>query len=134
MTALRKEIIMVQRICPICDHVMKGSHYCHECHRFVKHPNVVNVSYSLNEPRSGMEAAPVNRDPASPNRQREPYSGKLDLNGQPVIHQAVNRLNAAIQYRKDYMNRKGEGGGNGIGIVLAAIVVIILILAVGLAV
>lgn len=123
---------MVQRICPICDHVMKGSHYCDVCRRFVRHPNVVNVSYSLNEPRSRMEAAPVNRDPALAFHHQEPYSGKLDLNGQPVVHQAISRLNTALQYKKTYMNERREG--NGAWSIVLAIVVIVLVLAVGLAV
>lgn len=40
---------MVKRICPICDHVMKGSHYCHFCRQWIRHPNQVNATYYLNE-------------------------------------------------------------------------------------
>lgn len=40
---------MVKRICPVCDQVMKGKHYCPVCRRFVKHPWIVENHYYLNE-------------------------------------------------------------------------------------
>lgn len=40
---------MVQKICPICDQVMHGRHYCRTCRRWVKDPYVRDVTYYLNE-------------------------------------------------------------------------------------
>ncbi len=40
---------MVQRICPICDQVMKHSHYCRNCRSWVRQPFEREVTYYLNE-------------------------------------------------------------------------------------
>lgn len=40
---------MMQRICPVCDQVMKHAHYCSACHSWVKDPVYMNVTYYLNE-------------------------------------------------------------------------------------
>lgn len=40
---------MIQRICPVCDQVMKSAHYCRTCRRWVREPWVRDVSYYLNE-------------------------------------------------------------------------------------
>lgn len=40
---------MVQRICPVCDQVMKSAHYCRTCRSWVKDPWVREVGYYLNE-------------------------------------------------------------------------------------
>lgn len=40
---------MVQKICPICDQVMHGQHYCRSCRSWVKEPYVRDVTYYLNE-------------------------------------------------------------------------------------
>lgn len=40
---------MIQRICPVCDQVMKSAHYCGTCRRWVKDPWVREVGYYLNE-------------------------------------------------------------------------------------
>ena len=40
---------MMQRICPICDQVMKHAHYCSACRSWVKEPVYMNVTYYLNE-------------------------------------------------------------------------------------
>ena len=40
---------MKKKICPVCDHVMKGSHYCRVCRKWIRHPNVINADYYLNE-------------------------------------------------------------------------------------
>ena len=40
---------MVQKICPICDQVMKRSHYCRNCRSWVRHPYEREVTYYLNE-------------------------------------------------------------------------------------
>ena len=35
---------MMQRICPVCDQVMKHAHYCSACHSWVKDPMYMNVT------------------------------------------------------------------------------------------
>ncbi|WP_432627447.1 hypothetical protein [Brotaphodocola sp.] len=40
---------MIRRICPICDQVMAGKHYCRTCHSWVRHPRIQDVTYYLNE-------------------------------------------------------------------------------------
>lgn len=40
---------MIQRICPVCDKVMKSVHYCSNCKSWVKHPFVMEVDFYLNE-------------------------------------------------------------------------------------
>lgn len=40
---------MIRRICPVCDQVMKHSHYCRNCKSWVKNPYMRDVTYFLNE-------------------------------------------------------------------------------------
>lgn len=40
---------MQRKICPICDHVMKSSHYCRFCKQWISNPHIVNATYYLNE-------------------------------------------------------------------------------------
>ena len=40
---------MLQKICPICDHVMKYPHYCRNCRSWVKGREVQSAAYYLNE-------------------------------------------------------------------------------------
>lgn len=47
---------MMQRICPVCDQVMKHAHYCSACHSWVKDPMYMNVTYYLNERHPKKEA------------------------------------------------------------------------------
>lgn len=47
---------MIQRICPVCDQVMKSAHYCSNCKRRVKHPYVMDVNFYLNERHPEREA------------------------------------------------------------------------------
>lgn len=53
---------MVRKICPICDQVMKGSHYCRNCRSWVKHPYVREVNYYLNERHPSKETGCVYHD------------------------------------------------------------------------
>lgn len=41
--------LMVKKICPICDQVMKLPHYCPNCRSWVREPYVREVTYYLNE-------------------------------------------------------------------------------------
>lgn len=34
-------------VCPVCDHVIKGKHYCNICHQLVKNPYYIDKNYSL---------------------------------------------------------------------------------------
>lgn len=47
---------MMQRICPVCDQVMKHAHYCSVCRSWVKEPVYMNVTYYLNERHPKNEA------------------------------------------------------------------------------
>ena len=47
---------MMQRICPVCDQVMKHAHYCSACRSWVKEPVYMNVTYYLNERHPKNEA------------------------------------------------------------------------------
>lgn len=47
---------MVQKICPICDQVMKSAHYCRNCRRWVRYPYVRDVAFHLNEQHPQDEA------------------------------------------------------------------------------
>ena len=49
-------LFMMQRICPVCDQVMKHAHYCSACHSWVKDPVYMNVTYYLNERHPKNEA------------------------------------------------------------------------------
>lgn len=46
---------MKKQICPICDQVMKRSHYCSHCRKFVRNPIEREVGYYLNEQHSAGE-------------------------------------------------------------------------------
>ena len=54
--AVRRCHFMMQRICPVCDQVMKHAHYCSACHSWVKDPVYMNVTYYLNERHPKNEA------------------------------------------------------------------------------
>lgn len=47
---------MLQRICPVCDQVMKHAHYCSACQSWVKDPVYMDVTYYLNERHPKNEA------------------------------------------------------------------------------
>lgn len=53
---IEEEFPMTQRICPICDQVMRSRHYCKVCKSWVKHPYVRDVTYYLNERHPAGEA------------------------------------------------------------------------------
>lgn len=48
---------MIRRVCPICDQVMTGRHYCRICHSWVRHPRIQDVTYYLNERHPQNETA-----------------------------------------------------------------------------
>ena len=56
---------MMQRICPVCDQVMKHAHYCSACRSWVKDPVYMNVTYYLNErhPEHETHCSYHNEDP-----------------------------------------------------------------------
>jgi len=47
---------MVKRICPICDQVMKSSHFCWNCRTWIKHPYEREMNFYLNERHPGNES------------------------------------------------------------------------------
>lgn len=123
---------MVRRICPICEQVMKGAHYCQGCHKFIRHPHVMNINYYLNEPRTKMEAAPVNHDPAAGQSVMAQFIDKAGSDSQAMEHQAAYRLNRAMQYRRFNLDKRSDRGGRGALMILFVIVVIMVMLTVGI--
>ncbi|MCI8660390.1 MAG: hypothetical protein HFG54_09125 [Lachnospiraceae bacterium] len=96
---------MIQKICPICDQVMKGSHYCRNCKSWVKHPYVREVNYYLNERHPQKEtgctfhSSPSSADASPPGRVVN-TSGWV-LQGQPL----ENRGNS----QEDCLEQTGKG-------------------------
>ena len=68
---------MVKKICPVCDHVMRGNHYCRFCKRWVGHPNVIHATYYLNERHPEDETGCEYHQPSfmdkAPERKKEAY-------------------------------------------------------------
>lgn len=58
---------MIQKICPVCDQVMKHAHYCSGCRSWVKEPVTMNVTYYLNErhPEKETHCSYHNAEPAT---------------------------------------------------------------------
>ncbi len=72
---------MVQRICPVCDQVMKSAHYCRTCKRLVKNPWIREVGYYLNERHPQDE-----RDCSY----HEAASGQMARSGKPKVSAIPN--------------------------------------------
>lgn len=82
-----RRISMVRRICPICDHPMKGRYYCRECRSFVKHPYTMNVDYYLNERHPAKEGDceyhhPSFMDPAASSQNQSGASNPARVSNQ----------------------------------------------------
>ncbi len=129
---------MVRKICPICDQVMKHSHYCGNCKSWVKHPFVRDVTYYLNE-----------RHPQKENNCS--YHGKIA--GEPFVT-AVPGTTSKVKKTKEppkatdtagWILQSGKGNGQTgqvgkeygdkkkeNGVVWAAIVILVVVLVVSL--
>lgn len=46
---------MEKKICPVCEHVMSGKHYCRVCRKWIWHPKVIHADYYLNERHPAQE-------------------------------------------------------------------------------
>ena len=44
---MKNNKIMKVYVCPVCDHVLRGWHYCRICHSFVKKPYYIDQNYSM---------------------------------------------------------------------------------------
>lgn len=57
---------MLQKVCPVCDQVMKHAHYCSGCRSWVKEPVTIDVTYYLNErhPEKETHCSYHNAEPA----------------------------------------------------------------------
>lgn len=69
---------MVQRICPVCDQIMKSPHYCRTCRHWVKNPWVRDVDYYLNErhPQNETNCAYHERSPERTANQSRPTQSR----------------------------------------------------------
>jgi hypothetical protein len=47
---------MIKKLCPVCDHVMTTGHFCANCRSFVRHPNIIDADYYLNETHPPFES------------------------------------------------------------------------------
>ena len=46
---------MEKKICPGCEHVLSGNHYCRVCRKWIWHPKVIHANYYLNERHPAQE-------------------------------------------------------------------------------
>lgn len=46
---------MEKKICPVCEHVLRGNHYCRVCRKWIWHPKVIHANYYLNERHPAQE-------------------------------------------------------------------------------
>lgn len=120
---------MVQKICPICDQVMKHSHYCRNCKSWVKHPLVRDVTYYLNERHPRKESNCSYHGKIAGNQTvkaafQEPPEATATAGW---ILQGGNGNGQADGLRKEYGNKKKENG-----VIWAAIVIVGVVLAVSL--
>lgn len=46
---------MEKKICPVCEHVLSGNHYCRVCRKWIWHPKVIHANYYLNERHPAQE-------------------------------------------------------------------------------
>ena len=74
---------MIRRVCPICDQVMTGRHYCRICHSLVRHPRIQDVTYYLNERHPQNETACSYHDSYhdSVHRQEDSAGSKMKKSG-----------------------------------------------------
>lgn len=143
-----RRISMVRRICPICDHPMKGRYYCTECRSFVKHPYTMNVDYYLNERHPAKEGDceyhhPSFMDPAASSQNQSGASNPARVSNQsrpqgrswPMPNAQPNNRQYSQPWsrqgsRMDNRNGSGYGSRNNsnVGMIVAAVVVIIFLL------
>lgn len=116
---------MEKRICPVCDHAMKFSHYCHFCRSFVRRPVRVNLSYYLNERHPAHETdcefhAPVYKKNAQQNSMqpsRAPAANRPfrpAVQNQPSQSAALGRLSGSgrpVQSQRFAENGRGQSLG-----------------------
>lgn len=58
-------------VCPICDHIMAGKHYCRNCHQFVKNPYYIDKSYSLDRDNAEADTKQYDKKELSPKKSKK---------------------------------------------------------------
>lgn len=96
---IEEEFPMTQRICPICDQVMRSRHYCKVCKSWVKHPYVRDVTYYLNErhPASEADCSYHNREEYTEARQSGGNHASPWIPRQAESQEAAARQKAAAE-------------------------------------
>lgn len=116
---------MVQKICPICDQVMKHSHYCRNCRSWVRHPCEREVTYYLNERHPENETVcsyhgrgarlPEDKGRLARDREAVLTSAGSQVRGNTAgwIPQGFQgRSSPDVRKQPDFPNREGEIGQN----------------------
>ncbi len=91
--------LMVRRICPICDRVMKMPHYCTTCKSWVRHPYVRDVTYYLNERHPNVET------------ECEYHDGGQQKRPTPV--RQTGQMQRTVDAGRDTRNEQGANGNSG---------------------
>lgn len=70
---------MLQKVCPVCDQVMKHAHYCSGCRSWVKEPVTIDVTYYLNErhPEKETHCSYHNTEPAPEKKHPKKQKSKV---------------------------------------------------------
>ena len=106
---------MIKKLCPICDHVMTTGHFCTNCRSFVRHPNIIDADYYLNETHPPFESDCDFHNPT--------YAGEMN-NHHPVFTGSVlNESGSAVRQMKETLEgnlaksrerlAKGRNAGTG---------------------
>lgn len=90
---------MVKKICPVCDQVMKGNHYCSVCKRWVRHPYETKIDYYMNESHPADERGCEYHEPS--------------FMKNPVQKRPINPASSGGGMQSSPMRRMAGSGANG---------------------
>lgn len=125
---------MVKKICPICDQVMKSSHFCWTCRSWIRHPYEREMNFYLNERHLGNE---LQCDYHGANQPRQTGVSSSEIYADTDLNRQLNKkLSQTADYRGSG-SRSTAGGGvrpNGDGINSGKGAYIIVAVAVGIVV
>lgn len=103
---------MQRKICPVCDHVMKYSHYCHFCKQWVSNPNIINATYYLNERHPAHETDCEYHAPSFRTDSYRTESGKTGPKGLSSLERDADRLKGILKQNTAGNTRPGRAAGN----------------------
>ncbi|MBO5573880.1 MAG: hypothetical protein J6M58_05005 [Clostridium sp.] len=84
---------MIKKLCPICDHVMTTGHFCTNCRSFVRHPNIIDADYYLNETHPPFESDCDFHNPA--------FAGELESHHPVYTGTVLNESGNAVRKAKE---------------------------------